>query len=154
MQTPVVNAGGALMDMPPPPPCTSAYIEGTGGPGSTDAASPPPMSDGGTGDALHAERMEYIRQLVQERDSLATTEGCEVARRLIEQGKVIHDLQYYFRIFYLARSTCNMFEKAKHQRNIMLTVSYFRTALCFRSSYLSQVLHSNPMYKIKILFLL
>ncbi|XP_053638031.1 KH domain-containing, RNA-binding, signal transduction-associated protein 2 isoform X2 [Cherax quadricarinatus] len=43
------------------------------------------MQEGATADALHQERMEYIRQLVQEREALASSSGCDVARRLIEQ---------------------------------------------------------------------
>lgn len=110
MQAPMVGAGGVpvggLLEMPPPP-CTPVYVDGAGGvtlgPGGTliggggsvvvGSGSPPSpgpasgSSDSGAGDALHAERMEYIRQLVQERDQLATTDGCDVAKRLIEQGK-------------------------------------------------------------------
>lgn len=48
-------------------------------------APPPTTAEAATADALHQERMEYIRQLVQERESLATANGCDVARRLIEQ---------------------------------------------------------------------
>ena len=88
MQAPIV-ATGVPLDHIPPPPCTpGVYVDGGTGGGSNPPSSPPPSSDGGAGDALHAERMEYIRQLVQERDNLANAEGCEVARRLIEQGKL------------------------------------------------------------------
>ena len=38
-------------------------------------------------DTSHQERMEYIRQLVQEREALASTPGTENARRLLEQGR-------------------------------------------------------------------
>lgn len=92
MQAPLVAGPGivgGLIEMPPPP-CTPVYIDGSGGAGGGSPPSPGPASgssDSGAGDALHAERMEYIRQLVQERDQLATAEGCDVARRLIEQGK-------------------------------------------------------------------
>ncbi|XP_047489521.1 KH domain-containing, RNA-binding, signal transduction-associated protein 3-like, partial [Penaeus chinensis] len=43
------------------------------------------ITEASTVDALHQERMEYIRQLVQEKESLASNPGCDVARRLIEQ---------------------------------------------------------------------
>ena len=43
--------------------------------------------DAGGTDATHQERMEYIRQLVQEREALAGTPGTENARRLLEQGE-------------------------------------------------------------------
>lgn len=43
------------------------------------------ITEASTVDALHQERMEYIRQLVQEKESLANNPGCDVARRLIEQ---------------------------------------------------------------------
>lgn len=48
--------------------------------------TPPAVNaEAATADALHQERMEYIRELVQERESLASAAGCDVARRLIEQ---------------------------------------------------------------------
>lgn len=53
---------------------------------ATGAPQAAPLPEGSTVDALHQERMEYIRQLVQEREALATSSpGCDVARRLIEQ---------------------------------------------------------------------
>uniref|UniRef100_A0A6A7GBP3 KH domain-containing, RNA-binding, signal transduction-associated protein 2-like n=1 Tax=Hirondellea gigas TaxID=1518452 RepID=A0A6A7GBP3_9CRUS len=79
--SPTIPVGGGvvgLLEMPPPP-CTPVYVD------PSPPTPPPPCGDGGAGDALHAERMEYIRQLVQERDNLATTDGCDVAKRLVEQ---------------------------------------------------------------------
>ena len=49
----------------------------------------PPSSD--SMDAIEAaeqaERMEYIRQLVQQRDHLSGLNGCELALKLVEQGR-------------------------------------------------------------------
>ncbi|XP_064086056.1 KH domain-containing, RNA-binding, signal transduction-associated protein 2-like isoform X3 [Macrobrachium nipponense] len=51
----------------------------------SQAAGVVALPENTTADALHQERMEYIRQLVQEREALANSPGCDVARRLIEQ---------------------------------------------------------------------
>lgn len=45
------------------------------------------LSDAAASDMLHQERMEYIKQLVQEREKLSNGVGCDVAKKLIEQGR-------------------------------------------------------------------
>ena len=63
----------------PPPPMDAPPSPSAGGGGLA-------VCENATADALHQERMEYIRQLVQEKESLANNPGCDVARRLLEQG--------------------------------------------------------------------
>ena len=65
---------GAIVVMPTPPAAPPASNEA----GPEDSAAT---------DLLHQERMEYIKQLVQERERLSAGPGCDVAKRLIEQGK-------------------------------------------------------------------
>ena len=56
--------------------------------GSVPEVASAPATDSSTAeDVIHQERMDYIRELVQEREKLSGNPGCDVARRLIEQGK-------------------------------------------------------------------
>ncbi|KAL7646849.1 UNVERIFIED_CONTAM: hypothetical protein RMT77_002105 [Armadillidium vulgare] len=69
------NATGPLVVM------TTPVIEGIPSVSPTDVG----IADGAASDMLHQERMEYIKQLVQERERLSNGVGCEVAKKLIEQ---------------------------------------------------------------------